>query len=133
MKYERYVWMVVRVLFGLFFIYSPIMFIVSFGGNHPTETVPAAAHFTEALDASGFMNPALIVALFVGGVAMLFDRSAPFGLILLAAPVFVIGCFHWFLTHNYVWGSIWPVWYAVLVWRYRAVFARLWERRPQGG
>jgi hypothetical protein len=47
--------------------------------------------------------------------------------------VFVIGCFHWFLTHNYVWGSIWPVWYALLVWRYRAIFARLWERRPQGG
>ncbi|MGA0543730.1 hypothetical protein ACO2Q1_00485 [Brevundimonas sp. VNH65] len=133
MKYARHLWTAARILFGLFFIYSPIMVIVSFGGNHPPEAVPEAARFTEALNASGFMNPALIVALFVGGVALLFDRTAPVGLIVLAAPVFVIGCFHWFLTHSYVWGSIWPIWYAALVWRYRAVFARLWERHPQGG
>ena len=133
MKYERYVWMAVRVLFGLFFIYAPIMIMVKFGGNHPPETVAAAARFTEALDQSGFMNPALIAVLMIGGAALLFDRWAPVGLILLGPPIFVIGCFHWFLTHNYIWGSVWPIWYAILVWRYRAVFARLWERRPQGG
>ena len=131
MRYRQIGWTVVRVPFGLFFLYAPIMIIIQFGGQHPPETVAAAADFTGALNRTGFMNPALIAALLIGGTAMLFDRSAPVGLILLGPPIFVIGCFHWFLTHDYVWGSIWPVWFAILVWHYRSVFARLWERRPQ--
>lgn len=131
MKIQRIAWTVVRVLFGIFFIYAPIMVIVKFGGQNPPETVPAAAHFVQALDQTGFMTPSLIAALLIGGACMLFDRTAPIGLILLGAPIFTIAGFHWFLTHNYVWGSIWPVWFAVLAWHYRAVFARLLERRPQ--
>lgn len=131
MNYRQIAWTVLRVLFGLFFIYAPIMVLVEYGVQNPPESLPAAAHFTQALDQTGFMTPSLIVALLVGGVAMLFDRTAAIGLILLGAPIFVIGCFHWFLTHNYVWGSIWPVWFALLAWRYRSVFARLLERRPR--
>ncbi|CAN5417779.1 hypothetical protein BH09PSE4_BH09PSE4_19470 [soil metagenome] len=129
MRYIQIGWAVARVLFGLFFIYAPIMILIEFGGQHPPESVAAAARFTEALNASGFMDPALIAVLLIGGVLMLLDRTAPVGLILLAPPIFVIGCFHWFLTHNYVWGSIWPIWCALLAWHYRHVFARLWERR----
>jgi hypothetical protein len=130
MGYRRLGWGVTRILFGLFFLYAPIMIIILFGGQHPPETVAAASHFTIALNQSGFMNPALIAVLLIGGAAMLFDRSAPIGLLILAPPIFVIACFHWFLTHNYLWGSIWPIWWAVLAWHYRMVFARLWERRP---
>lgn len=129
MKARQILWTVLRVLFGLFFIYSPIMVMMKFGGQHPPEALPAAASFTEALDRTGFMTPSLIVALFAGGAAMLFDRTAPIGLIILGAPVFTIGGFHWFLTHNYVWGTLWPVWFALLAWHYRSVFARLLERR----
>jgi len=129
MRYRKLAWTIARVLFGLFFLYAPILILVSFGGHHPPEAVAAAGHFTTALDDTGFMDPALIAVLLIGGVAMLFDRSAPIGLILLAPPIFVIACFHWFLTHSYVWGTIWPVWFAALAWHYRGVFARLWERR----
>ena len=129
MRYTDAAWTVFRVLFGLFFIYSPIMVLVSFGGQHPPETAAAAENFTQALNATGFMNPLLMVTLFVGGAAILFDRTAPVGLLLVAPSVVVIGFFHGFLTQNYVWGSIWPVWFAILAWRYRSVFARLLERR----
>lgn len=125
--------MIARVLFGLFFIYAPIMILIQFGGQHPPEASPAAARFTEALNQSGFVNPALIAVFLIGGVAMLFDRTAPVGLILLAPPVLVIGGFHWFLTHSYVWGTIWPVWLAILAWHYRSVFARLWEPQASAG
>ncbi|WCT75343.1 hypothetical protein PQ455_09035 [Sphingomonas naphthae] len=130
MRYGALGWTVARILFGLFFIYAPILILIEFGGQHPPETVPAAARFTIALNDTGFMNPSLIAVLLIGGVAMLFDRSAPIGLILLGPPIFVIALFHWFLTHQYVWGSIWPLWAAALAWHYRPVFARLWERRP---
>jgi hypothetical protein len=133
MKFLNLGWTVFRVLFGLFFIYAPIMVIVNFGGQQPPETVAAASHFTEALNATGFMNPLLIASLLIAGVAMLFDRTAPVGLIILAPSILVIACFHWFLSGNYVWGTIWPVWFLILAWRYRRVFARLWERRPVNG
>lgn len=132
MKYLNHGWTGLRVLFGLFFIYAPIMVIVKFGGQHPPETVAAAAHFTEALNATGFMNPLLIASLLIAGVAMLFDRTAAIGLIILAPSILVIACFHWFLSGNYVWGTIWPVWFLILAWRYRKVFARLWTRPPAG-
>lgn len=131
MKHAHWVWMVLRVLFGLFFIYAPIMVIVKFGGQNPPESAPAAAHFVQALDQTGFLTPSLITVMIVAGLTMLFDRTAPVGLILLGAPIFTIAGFHWFLTHNYVWGSIWPVWFALLAWHYRDRFARLLERRPK--
>lgn len=131
MRHIRLAWTISRVLFGIFFIYAPIMILIEFGGRNPPETVVAAAHFTRALDDSGFIDPALIVVLLLGGAAMLFDRTAPIGLLLLAPPIFVIACFHWFLTGNYIWGSIWPIWAALLAWHYRHVFARLWERSPK--
>ncbi len=130
MKYRNLAWTVLRVLFGLFFIYAPIMVIVKFGGQQPPETVPAAAHFTEALNATGFMNPLLIASLLIAGALLLFDRTAPLGLIILAPSILVIACFHAFLSGQYVWGAIWPIWFLILVWRYRKVFARLWEKRP---
>ncbi|WP_231472043.1 hypothetical protein [Novosphingobium sp. CECT 9465] len=132
MRYRQIGIAVFRVLFGLFFILSTIAIVLLSGGQHPVEVDPEANRFTQALNASGFMNPALIVTFLIGGAAMLFNRSAPIGLILLGAPIFVIAGFHWFLTHSYVWGSIWPIWYVILVWHYRQVFSRLWEPDSAG-
>ena len=127
MRVERLAWRVARLLFAAFFLYAPLYIILAHGGHHPPEAVAAAGRFTHALDETGFMDPALIVVLLAGGTAMLFDRSAPIGLILLAPPIAVIAMFHWFLTRQYVWGSIWPIWLSLLAWHYRAVFARLWR------
>lgn len=132
MRYRQIGMAIFRVLFGLFFILSTIAIVLLSGGQHPVEVDPEANRFTQALNASGFMNPALIVTFLIGGAAMLFNRSAPIGLILLGAPIFVIAGFHWFLTHSYVWGSIWPIWYVILVWHYRQVFSRLWEPNSAG-
>lgn len=84
----------------------------------------------EALNATGFMNPLLIASFLVAGCAILFDRTAPIGLIILAPSIVVITCFHWFLTGNYTWGTIWPAWFLLLAWRLRRAFARLWDRPP---
>lgn len=131
MRYRNLGWTIARILFGAFFIYAPIMILIEFGGQNPPESVPAAQNFAKALNETGFINPALIVDLLIGGMLMLFNRTAAVGLILLAPPILVITGFHWFLSHQYVWGSIWPVWWALLAWHYRPVFARLWERRTR--
>lgn len=126
MRYSKWASSIGRVLFGLFFLHAPIMVLLKFGGMNPPETVAAASDFVLALDRTGFMNTLVIVSMLIGGAALLFDRTAPVGLILLAPSIVVITCFHWFLTGKYVWGSIWPLWLALLVWHYRHVFSRLW-------
>jgi hypothetical protein len=131
MRLANWGWAAARIIFGLFFIYAPLMVIVQFGGNNPPETVAAASDFTLALDRSGFMNPLIIATMLAGGVALLFDRSAPLGLILLGPSIAVIAGFHWFLTGKFIWGSIWPLWFLLLAWHYRPVFARLWSPAPR--
>ena len=125
-------WAVARWLYGLVFIALTLLVLIKFGDTQPHAAGAAADDFVTALNRSGFINPLLTVTLLIGGAAMLVDRLAPGGLLLLAPAVVVIACFHWFLTGGYLWGSIWPVWWAILAWHYRDVFARLWER-PAGG
>ncbi len=121
--------MIGRSLYGLVFIALTILVLVKFGDVQPPAAAPAANDFTTALNRAGFINPLLSATLLVGGTAMLFDRWAPLGLLLLAPSVVVIAGFHWFLSGGYVWGSIWPIWWGILAYHYRHVFARLWERR----
>src|SRR3546814_13900726 len=67
-------WAVARRLFGLFFLYAPLMVIVPFGGQNPPETMPAASDFASALDRTGFMNPLIIGTMLMGGAALLFEQ-----------------------------------------------------------
>src|SRR3546814_9666885 len=93
--------------------------------------MPAASDCASALDRTGFMNPLIIGTMLMGGAALLFERSAPVGLILLGPSIAVIAGFHWFLTGKLVWGSIWPVWFLLLVWHHLDVFSRLWVPRSE--
>lgn len=126
MRFTKIGWTAARTLFGLFFIYAPLMVLIKFGGQNPPETIAAASDFTRSLDRTGFMNPLVIATMLIGGIALMFRRTTPVGLILLAPSVFVIAGFHWFLTGNIVWGTFWLAWFLLLVWHYRKVFARLW-------
>jgi|GEM_PF-1355720 hypothetical protein len=124
-KWTNLGWTAARILFGLFFIYAPLMVLIKFGGRNPPETIAAASDFALALDRTGFMNPLIIGTMLIGGTAVLFRRSAPLGLILLGPSVVVIACFHWFLTGKLIWGSLWLTWFLLLIWHQRMIFARL--------
>ncbi|WP_448659405.1 hypothetical protein ACPVPU_02815 [Sphingomonas sp. CJ99] len=127
MAWGNIVWATARILFGLFFILSTVMIIVRFGGDHPPEAVAEAADFTGALNRSGFANPMLIALFLVAGTALLFKRTAALGLVLLAPAIALITAFHWVLTHSYVWGSIWAIWWLALTWHERGRLMRLIE------
>lgn len=71
------------------------------------------------------MNPLIMISMVVGGLAMLFHRTAPLGLVLLAPSVTVIVLFHWVLSGNLVWGTLWGLWLLALAWRYRDALFRL--------
>ena len=77
------------------------------------------------MKATGFFNPLLMVDYALGGGALLFRRTAPLGLALLAPSVGVIFLFHLKLTGNVAWGGGWALAWALLAWRYRAGFTGL--------
>ena len=100
------------------------------GPHLPTASTAAlvdATAFEAALAQTGFMNPLLCLGCFLGGGALLFRRTAPLGIALLAPLVVIIFCFHLFMTKSYLWGTLNLLWLAALAWRYRRGFDQLWH------
>ncbi len=122
-------WAAARIVFGLFFAATglAIMAFVLFGVGHPpTQPTPAAQAFTEALDRSRFMDPLIALSYLGGGGALLWRRTAPLGLVLLAPTVVTIVVYHFVLTGSVAWGSAVGAYYVALVWHARAAFRPLW-------
>lgn len=123
-------WRLLRWLFAAYFIY--VGYLV-FGGLlrgvalHIHQPNAAAQAFSDALDASGFMNPTLAMCYLAGGLALLFQRTAPLGLAILGPPVAIILLFHTFLTGMFAWGATWAFVWLLMVGRYRKSFIPLWS------
>jgi len=93
----------------------------------PPLTPPTAAGraFLEALTATSFFTPLLAVTFLAGASALLFQRTAPLGIALLAPPMVLIFFFHIFLTGMLLWGGTWAGGLAVLAWGHRDAFKAL--------
>jgi len=85
--------------------------------------------FLEALSATSFFTPVLGVTFLAGASALLFQRTAPLGIVLLAPPMVIIFFFHIFLTGMVLWGSVWAGTLAVLAWGHREAFTALFSFR----
>ena len=123
-------WQLLRWLFAAYFMY--VGYLVFGGllrgvGLHIHQPNAAAQAFSDALDASGFMNPTLAMCYLAGGFALLFQRTAPLGLAILGPPVAIILLFHTFLTGMFAWGAAWAFVWLLMVWRYRKGFIPLWS------
>lgn len=101
--------------------------LATFLKTFPPLTPPTAAGraFLEALTATNFYTPLLAVTLLSGGVALLFQRTAPLGIALLAPPMVIIFFFHIFLTGMVLWGTMWAGILAILAWGHRDAFKAL--------
>jgi hypothetical protein len=73
------------------------------------------------------MNPLVCLACLVGGGAMLFRRTTPLGIVILAPLVIIIFCFHMVITKSYLWGALNLVLLAANAWRFRRGFDPLWN------
>lgn len=124
-----WLWRTARWLYGGYFIFVAVMVVrmLWFGGAGVHEPTAASQAFTDAMTATGFLNPLLMVDYALGGGTLLFRRTAPLGLALLAPPVVVIFLFHLKLTGNVAWGGGWALDWALLAWRHRTGFMGLWS------
>ena len=122
-----------RWLYGGYFLYvsALIVHMLLTGSSTIHQPTAAAKAFSDAMNATGFFNPLLMVDYALGGGALLFRRTAPLGLALLAPSVGVIFLFHLMLTGNVVWGGGWALGWLLLAWPYRAGFAGLWNFVPE--
>ena len=93
----------------------------------PPLTPPTAAGraFMDALTNTSFFTPLLGVTYLVGASALLLQRTAPLGIVLLAPVMVMIFFFHLFLTGMVVWGAAWAGVLAVLAWGHRDAFKAL--------
>lgn len=114
-----------RVIFALWYFGVGV---IGFALNDQAKDVAhAATAFEKALAQTGFMNLLLCLGCLLGGGALLFRRTAPLGITLLAPLVVIIFCFHIFITKSYLWGTLNLLWLAVLARRYRSGFDQLWN------
>ena len=116
----------VRCLYGAFWLLIVIAPFITDKGI-PAQTVPAAKALWEGLEASRFMIPLLGTCYGLGGLLVLFRRTAPLGLLILSPPLLVIVLFNALLIRTAsAWVILGPV-HALLLWQYRADFRSLWN------
>src|SRR4051794_27956383 len=126
-------WSIARIVYGLFFLATGVWILVALTTGMlgaPVQPTRAAADFMRALDEARFVTPLLAITFTLGGGSLLFTRTAPLGLVLLAPPVAVILGFHLFLSGQFIWGPIVATYFLALAWHFRAAFVPLWTHRP---
>lgn len=119
---------VFRIAYGGFFLVVGLYggYSVFSGGGNPFAPDPGpAADFQNALEATGFVVPLMLACYVIGGTALLFSRTAPLGIILLAPFVAVIVFYHLFLGGSALWAGLWGAGLLLLAWRYRDAFTPL--------
>jgi hypothetical protein len=90
-----------------------------------TPPTTAGRALLEALTETSFFTPMLAVTFLSGASALLSQRTAPLGIVLLAPPMVMIFFFHIFLTGMVLWGTAWAGALAVLAWGHRDAFKAL--------
>jgi hypothetical protein len=132
---KRLVWTAIRWIYGLFFLLTGIWIALSVTTDltsPPDQPTSSAAAFMDALSASGFMDQVLAISFVGGGALLLFNRTAPAGLLILAPPVTVILLFHLMLSGQAVVGVVVAAVFVALAWHYRRAFAPLWTWQVDG-
>ncbi|TLU61994.1 hypothetical protein FE810_13130 [Thalassotalea litorea] len=121
---------ILKIIYALFYLVIGLRGIVAYLGLMPTpnfDMSDPARQFQNALAATGFVMEIVSAVFFVAGTLMLFKRTTPLGLILLAPLVVVILFNHLMLQGSAIWGVSHAVLLAVFAWSYRDAFSSLWN------
>jgi hypothetical protein len=89
--------------------------------------LPQGQALLDALSATNFLWHLLGAAYLVGGFALLFWRTAPLGIVILAGPVSVILLFHLMLSGMQVYGLIFSAGFAIVAFSQWRRLAVLWS------
>jgi hypothetical protein len=122
---KKYLSIAARLIFALWYFGVGIVGFIT--NDAVKDAAQASTSLEKAMAETGFMNLLLCLACFVGGGAMLFRRTTPLGIVILAPLVIIIFCFHMVITKSYLWGSLNLILLAALAWQFRRGFDQLWN------
>jgi len=122
---QKYLYIAVRLISALWYFGVGIIGFIT--NDAVKDAAKDATPLEKAMAESLFMNPLLCLACLVGGGAMLFRRTTPLGIVILAPLVIIIFCFHMVITKSYLWGALNLVLLAANAWRFRRGFDPLWN------
>lgn len=127
---------IVRWLFGGFYTFIGASWLFHQITGRPWATPPEppqAEALTDALTASGLVDPLIASVCLLGGLLLLRRRTAPLGVVVLAPLVISIFLFHRVLTGSVLWGSLHLAVWLLLVWLHRAAFRPLYTHPFHSG
>ncbi|MCR6663793.1 MAG: hypothetical protein NVV60_11820 [Luteimonas sp.] len=115
-----------RWIFALFYLFAGVMRLIHSGTAAPFAN-PEAEALNSALRDAQFVDPLLAVSLILGSILMLFHRTAPLGIVILAPLILVFSLFHATLNGTAWFGALTLAYFLLLAWAYRSAFVTLWS------
>lgn len=120
----------IRWVYSLFYIAMGVQALLVLAGlsSKPDFRISLQnAAFQNALEATGFIVPILAMTYLLAGGLMIFKRTAPLGIVLLAPFVLVILLTHLMLNGNPVWGIMHAGLLLLFAWQFRSAYSPLWN------
>ena len=132
---EPIIWRLIRWLYGGYFICLAVASTLEFMDIVPDphwegSMSPASAAFLAALENTGFVMPLIILTWAASGLALMFLRTAPLGVVLLAPVMINMFLADTMLDTVWVWATAHAAPLAILAWRYRSAYRALWKYSP---
>lgn len=131
------VWRVIRWAYGAYFFWLGASSVLQLLGVLPDVDwhiymSPASSAFFTALEKTGFVVPLLVVVWLGSGLAFLFYRTAPLGVVLLAPVMINIVLADTLLDTVWFWALVNAAPLVALAWHFRSAYRPLWNYSPPG-
>ena len=127
---ESIAWRGLRYLYAAYYLYFGIRLTLALIGvlSLPRPKIStASAAFQDALARTGFVLPALAFTYISSACAMLFHRTAPLGVVILAPVIVAISLTDIILDTAWFWGTLHAAILAALAWHFRSAYRPLWN------
>jgi hypothetical protein len=129
------VWRLIRWLYGAYFIYLGGLSVLEVFGvlpeTHWDKYMSAASiAFLGAMEDTGFLVPLLVLTWLASGLALMFYRTAPLGVVLLAPVMVNMVLADTVLDTLWVWATAHAAPLLALAWHFRSAYRSLWNYSP---
>ncbi len=125
-------WRWLRRLYAGYFVALGAASVLQYAGVLPdphweSAMSPASASFYAAMERTGFVTDLIIFTWLVSGVAMMFYRTAPMGIVLLTPFMVNMVLADTVLDDVWLWAALHAAPLVALAWHYRSASVALWN------
>jgi hypothetical protein len=123
---------ITRWIYSAFFFLIGAQSLLVLAGILPHSDYPGSPEskaFTDAIFSTGFISPIMSITYVSSGILMLFNRTAPLGIVLLAPFIVVILFTHLMLNGNPILGILLASLLGLFAWQFREAYQPMWNYR----